>query len=119
MREVVNAQTKVMLAIEDKKQQQIAMESALLEATKIKTLADAEAYQKQKVMTADGALDKKLAVYKEVQQYWADAFSKYTGPITPTYVVGSNGGNYNAMQQFMDLNNVRTMKELNLNLGNK
>ena len=119
MKQVVDAQTKVMLAAEDKKQQQIALEASQLEAQKIKTLADAEAYQKQRVMTADGAMDKKLAVYKEVQQYWADAFSKYTGAITPYYVVGSNGGNYNAMQQFMDLNNVRTMKELNLNLGNK
>lgn len=64
---VVEAETEVKLAQKDKEKQLIALEGARLEAQKIKAMADAEAYAKQKVMAADGALEKKLEVYKEVQ----------------------------------------------------
>jgi hypothetical protein len=63
-KQVVAAQTKVEVAKQDMEQQRIQAAAAELEAKKIKTLADAEAYAKQRVMSADGALDKKLAAYK-------------------------------------------------------
>ena len=118
-KQVVAAQTKVMLAEQDKIQQKIAYEGSILEAQKIKTLADAEAYAKSKVMIADGALDKKLAAYKEVQGYWAQAFSKYQGNIVPAYMSGGNGANANGFQTFMELNNMKAMRDLNLNLSTK
>lgn len=55
---VVQAETQVKLASKDKEKQLIALDGARLEAQKIKALADAEAYSKQRVMAADGALEK-------------------------------------------------------------
>lgn len=118
-RQVVSAQTKVMLAEQDKIQQKIAYEGSILEAQKIKTLADAEAYAKSRIMTADGALDKKLAAYVTVQQHWATAFSEYGGAIVPAYMVGGNGNSGNAMQNFMEMQNAKAMRDLNLNLSTK
>src|SRR5690606_6097566 len=117
-RQVVAAETKVKLAEQDKIQQKIAYEAAVLEAKKIKELADAEAYSKLKVMQADGALEKKLAAYVQVHKQWADAFSKYQGQVTPTYIMGSPSypGGYNAAQSFMDLMTIKTAKDLNIQL---
>jgi hypothetical protein len=120
-RQVVEAETKVKLAEQDKIQQKIAYEGAVLEAKKIKELADAEAYSKSRVMQADGALDKKLAAYVEVHKQWADAFSKYQGQVTPTYMMGSSysPGGYNAAQNFMDMMTIKTARDLNIQLQNK
>jgi hypothetical protein len=110
--QVVQAQTKVEVAKQDKLQQQIAYEASILEAKKIKELADAEAYQKAKVMQADGALEKKLAAQVEIQKAWADAFSKYTGAIVPQTQLGGNGGG-NGVMSLMDLMTIQTAKTLN------
>lgn len=120
-RQVVEAETKVKLAEQDKIQQKIAYEASVLEAKKIKELADAEAYSKSRVMQADGALEKKLAAYVEVHKQWADAFSKYQGQVTPTYMMGGSyaPGNYNAAQNFMDMMTIKTAKDLNIQLQNK
>lgn len=117
-KQVVAAQTLVELARQDKDKQRIAAEAAELEASKIKTLADAEAYAKQRVMQADGALEKKLAAYIEVQGYWADAFSKYTGSIVPQFsMVGSNGSN--GAINFMEIMGAKAMKDLSIDMNIK
>lgn len=115
------AETKVKVAEQDKLQQKIAYEGAIFEGKKIKELADAKAYEKEKVMHADGALDKKLEAYVAVQTVWAEAFSKHEGPVTPTYMFGGLGGagNYNAVSTFMELQNAKAMHDLNLNMQNK
>lgn len=120
-KQVVAAQTKVKVAEQDKLQQKIAYEGSILEAKKIKELADAESYAKKKIMIADGALEKKLAAYVQVQDSWAKAFGVYTGDIVPTYMIGSSyaPGSYNGAQNFMDLMTAKTMKDLNLELKNK
>ena len=73
-------------------------------------------------MIADGALEKKLAAYVEVHQFWAEAFSKYQGNVVPTYSMGSSyapgGGGNNAAQNFMDMMTVKTARDLNLDLRN-
>lgn len=117
-KQVVNAQTQVQLAEEDRRKQEIALKAAELEAKKIKLLADAQAYEKQKVMTANGALEQKLSTYEKVQKYWADAFSGYTGNMVPLYQSGGVGGG-NAATNFMDLMMMKTAKDLNLDLKNK
>lgn len=117
-KQVVQAQTKVELAKQDLAQQEIARQAAEKEAAKIKTLADAEAYAKQRVMAADGALDKKLATYERVQKSWADAFSKYAGNIVPSYVSGG-GSSINGATQFMELMGMKAAKDLSLDLRNK
>ena len=99
---VVQAETQVKLAKKDMEKQKIAMEAAKLEAQKIKALADAEAYSKQKIMAADGALEKKLATYKDVQNMWANAFMNYKGDLVPKFQTApANGKGGNAGLDFM------------------
>lgn len=117
--QVVQAQTKVELAKQDLIQQEIQRQASEKEAAKIKTLADAEAYARQRVMAADGALDKKLEAYKEVQGYWADAFSKYQGSIVPQFQTGGGSNNTNGAINFMEIMGAKAAKDLSLQLGNK
>lgn len=119
-RQVVEAQTQVKLAEQDKEKQRIAAEAAELEARKIKTLADATAYEKQRVMQANGGLEQKIDAYVKVQGFWADALKNYGGSIVPYYMNGgssSSGGN--AATNFMDLMMMKTTQDLNLNMKNK
>lgn len=117
-RQVVEAETKVKVAEQDKLQQKIAYEGAILEAKKIKELADAEAYAKSRIMQADGALEMKLKAQIEVQKAWADAFSKYTGAIVPQFQTGMSPGSNGALN-FMDIMTAKTAKDFALDLKNK
>lgn len=115
--QVVEAETKVELAKQDLLQQEIARQAAEKEAAKIKTLADADAYAKQRIMSADGALEKKLAAYVEVQKHWAEAFGSYTGNIVPMYQTGGNSSN--GASAFMELMGMKAARDLNLDLTTK
>ncbi len=117
-RQVVEAQTKVKVAEQDKLQQKIAYEGAILEAKKIKELADAEAYAKSKIMKADGALEMKLKAQVEVQKVWADAFARYTGAIVPQIQTGG-GSVGNGALNFMDIMTAKTARDFALDLKNK
>jgi len=117
-RQVVEAETKVKVAEQDKLQQRIAYEAAILEAKKIKELADAEAYSKSRIMQADGALEMKLKAQIEVQKAWADAFSKYTGAIVPQFQTGAGVGTNGALN-FMDIMTAKTAKDFALEMKNK
>ena len=116
-KQIVAAQTKVEVAKQDMEQQRIQAQAADLEARKVKTLADAEAYAKQRVMQADGALDKKLAAYQNVQKYWSDAFARYQGNMVPYYQSGGSSGNGGV--NFMELMGAKAAKDLSLELKNK
>jgi len=115
---VVQAETQVKLALQDKEKQQIAMEAAKLEAMKIKELADAESYAKQKMMAADGALEKKLHTYEEVQRMWATAFQNYQGALVPTFQNsgGAANGKGNAGIDFMQIMGAKAAMDLNMDL---
>jgi SPFH domain / Band 7 family len=117
-KQVVEAETKVKVAEQDKLQQKIAYEGAILEAKKIKELADANAYAKQRIMQADGALEMKLNAQVEVQKVWADAFSKYTGAIVPQFQTGG-GPTTNGAINFMDIMTAKTAKDFALDMKNK
>ena len=119
-KQVVNAQTQVQLAEQDRQKQEIALKAAALEAQKIKTLADATAYEKQRVMQANGGLEQKIGAYVEVQKAWATAFQNYGGNVVPYYLNGGgNTGGSNAATNFMDLMMMKTTQDLNLNMKNK
>lgn len=77
------------------------------------------AAKKRLVMQADGALDQKLKAYIQTQQYWADAFSKYSGNIVPLYQTGGNGNGNNGAFNFMEIMGAKAAKDLSLSLGNK
>jgi len=117
-KQVVEAETKVKVAEQDKLQQKIAYEASILEARKIKELADANAYARQRIMQADGALELKLKAQVEVQKVWADAFSKYTGAVVPQIQTGG-GPVQNGALSFMDIMTAKTAKDFALDLKNK
>jgi len=111
---LVQAETEVKLAEKDKEKQKIALDAARLEAQKVKALAEAEAYAKRRIMEADGALEKKLEAYKDVQQMWATAFQNFQGDLVPKFQTGSNGGNGNAGIDFMEIMGAKAAMDLNL-----
>jgi hypothetical protein len=117
-KQVVEAETKVKVAEQNKLQQKIAYEGAILEAKKIKELADAEAYAKSRMMQADGALEMKLKAQVEVQRVWADAFSKYQGAVVPQFQTGG-GATTNCALSFMEIMTAKTAKDFALDLKNK
>lgn len=87
------------------------------EAAKIKTLADANAYEKQRTIQADGALTQKLDKLYDINKVWAEAFSNYKGNIVPSTVMGGSAGSSgNAFQQFMDIQNAKAIKDLNIDM---
>lgn len=115
-RQLVEAETQVKLAIKDKEKQKIALDAAQLEAQKIKALADAEAYSKRKIMDADGALEKKLATYKEVNQLWSGAFANYKGNLVPQISTGGGGNSANGGLDFMEIMTMKAAKDLSLDM---
>jgi len=121
-KQVVAAETKVKVAEQDKLQQKIAYEGSILEAKKIKELADANAYAKRKNMEADGALELKLNAQVSINKAWADAFGKYTGAVVPQFQTGGGGNSangYNGAVQFMDIITAKTAKDFALDLKNQ
>jgi len=117
-KQVVAAQTKVEVAKQDMEQQRIQAQAAELEARKIKTLADADAYKKRTEIQANGALEQKLATYEKVQQYWAEAFSNYKGNVVPTYQTGGSGSS-NGATDFMQIMGMKAAKDLTLDMNTK
>ncbi len=114
-KQVVEAETRVKVAQQDKFQQQIAYETSLLEAKRRAAIADVTAYEKKTVMQADGALEKKGQLWLESQKYWAEAFGKYTGNIAPQVQTGGGGygpTNSNAAISFMDIIAAKAAKDL-------
>ena len=119
-KQLVAAETQVKLAEQDKQKQRIAAEAAELEARKIKTLADATAYEKQRIMSADGALDKKLEAYKYVMAEGFKAISNYEGAWVPSIISGGGGmsGN-NAAFNMMEMLSIKAAKDLSLDMNTK
>jgi len=118
-KQVVAAQTQVELAKQDLDRQAIMEKAALKEASKIKILADANAYEKQRDIQANGALEQKLEALVAINTVWANNFGKYTGNIVPTWMSGGSGGTSNGFQDQMNLMNLKIMRDLNVDLKNK
>lgn len=94
------------------------LEKAKIDDQATKTLADAEAYAKEAVIKADGALDKKLAAYVEVQKAFAEAFSK--APVPSVNMAGNgNTGRGGEAQDFLSLLTVKAAKDLQLDMSVK
>lgn len=117
-RQVVAAETTVKLAEQDLEKQSIAEKAAYKEASKIKILADANAYEKQRDIQANGALEQKLDAYITVQKYWADAFKGYVGNIVPLYQSGGVSSQNGAVN-FMEILGAKAARDLTLDLKTK
>lgn len=114
---VIQRQTEVLLANEDINKELAAYEAAKLEALSIKVKADAEAYAKQKVMNADGALDKKLEAFKYAVDRNAAAIENSSQPLVPAIVIGSidNAPNGGSVRSLLDMMMVTEAKKLMIN----
>ena len=89
---------------------EIKLEQARIDAESVKTLADGEAYAKEAVLLADGALAQKLEAYVATQQVWADAFSKRQVPAT---VFSTGGGTTDVPGSNTDVSNFMNLMTMN------
>lgn len=97
----------------------IALEKAKIDAQAVKVTADAEAYAKNAVIEADGALDKKLATFERIHEYWAAAAK--AAPV-PSIVMGGTGGSSgrnDEVTSFMDILKTKAAKDLALEMNIK
>lgn len=109
----VEKATAVTSAEKDRDVAKLAVQTAELGKQKQILEGQGEATKRQLVMAADGALDKKLAAYVEVQRIWASAFEKHTQPLVPSVVMGAgSGGGSNAATQFMEMMGIKAAREL-------
>lgn len=87
--------------------------------------AEADSAYRQKVMSADGALQAKLDIYLKSQQVWAQAFAAHQGPMVPSIVMGSGSSTagstsaVNGTQNFMDIMGAKFARDLMLDLSPK
>ena len=101
----------------------LALETA--EQTKLAAIAigEGEAKARQLVLEADGALEKKLEAYVQVNQAYADAIAQHAGNWVPTVIMGgAAGGNgsgkgLNGASDLIDLLTVKAAKDLSLDMA--
>jgi len=83
---------------------------------------EGEAKRRQLVMEADGALEKKLAAFVEVQKAYAQAIGQHQGSWVPQVVMSAPQGGAaqgNGAQALIDLFTAKTAKDLSLDLTSK
>lgn len=101
----------------------ISYDKAVIEARTTKELADAEAYAKKALITADGALKQKLDAWVETNKAWADAASKAPVPGIMMGAAGSSGGGAGSRQadlnDYMQIIAAKSLKDLSLDLAVK
>lgn len=76
-----------------------------------------EATRRKLILDADGALEKKLDAWKEVQKAYATAIGEYKGNWVSSIVMGQNAQHANGAQTLIDLLMAKTAKDLSLDLS--
>jgi regulator of protease activity HflC (stomatin/prohibitin superfamily) len=84
-------------------------------------LGEGEATRRKLVMDADGALEKKLTAYMEVNSYYAQAIGAYGGSWVPSIVMGVEGAQNgqagsNGANELISLLTAKTAKDLKLEM---
>jgi regulator of protease activity HflC (stomatin/prohibitin superfamily) len=81
-------------------------------------LGEGEAARKKLVMSANGALEEKLATYKEVNEMWANAVKGYQGNWVPQMIMGGgdNGRVGSGANDLVSLLMAKTARDLSLDL---
>ena len=94
----------------------ILLSKARIDAEAVKVAADAEAYKKAEILSADNALAQKLDAEIEIQRIWADAFAKRSVPQN-VFGAGGNGetptGSDMEVKHFMQLLTLEAAERLN------
>lgn len=97
---------------------EILLSKAKIDAEAVVVAAEAEAYKKEKILSADNALAQKLDAEIEIQRIWAEAFAKRSVPQT---VFGANSGtpvgSDMEVKNFMQLMTLDAAKRLNYERG--
>jgi hypothetical protein len=107
----------VTLAQQEKEVAALNVQTADLNKKKAILEGEGEAAKKKLIMTANGALEEKLAAYVETQKNWAEAFANYKGSLVPQIVTGNNAGaNGNAALNFQELMSIKAAKDLSLDM---
>lgn len=102
-------------ALIEKETSEIQLEKSKIESQTMRTLADAEAYQKEVILKADNALAQKLDAEVKIQQLWADAYAKRAVP-TNVFGGGAGGtpvGSDGEVRAFMQMLTLDAAKRLN------
>lgn len=103
----------------NKQTAQIRLEQARIDAKKIKTLADANAYDKRVMLEADGALQIKVTAAVQMNKDTMEAMAKRK---VPTQVIYSGNGGNGALGTDGDISNIaktqlmKNLKALDLDL---
>ena len=96
----------------------ILLSKARIDAEAVKVAADAEAYKKAEILSADNALAQKLDAEIEIQRIWAGAFAKRSVPQN-VFGAGANGdtptGSDMEVKHFMQLLTLEAAERLNYN----
>lgn len=95
------------------------LEKAKIDGQAIKVTADAEAYAKQAVIEADGALDKKLAALVSINETWANAAAKAPVPSVMMGAAGEGTSRQTEIGQLMSVMAVKAAKDLQVDLDVK
>ena len=111
---IAEAEQKVIVAKAELQQADLFKKAEILRG-------EGESARKRLVMEADGALEKKLEAYVEVNKWYADAIKGYGGAWVPSVVMGSqvSGQSASGAQALVEMLTARTAKELALDLGVK
>lgn len=98
----------------------ILLAKAKVDAEAVKVAADAEAYRKREILTADNALAQKLEAEVAIHKVWAKAYAHRKVPTT-VFSNSSDGdantptGGDSEVKQFMQLMTIDAAKRLNYN----
>jgi len=98
--------------------QALDLESAKMKKEADIALGEGESQRRKLVMSADGALEKKLEAYLKVNEMYATAIGNYKGNWVPTVQTGGSAAG-NAQNGAIDLINllaVKTAKDLALDM---
>lgn len=115
-KEVTAAEQRLRVAEFDAKSAEQGKRKLILEG-------EGEAQKRQLIMSADGALDKKLAAYVETNKLYADAIKGYQGNWVPSVVMGGQGGNGvqatagSGAMTLMELLSIKAARDLGLDMG--
>lgn len=82
-------------------------------------LGEGEAERRKLVMSADGALDKKLEAWVKVNEVYANAFKDFKGSMVPSVTMGTSGANtaLSNAQGLVELLTAKTAKDIALDLS--
>lgn len=114
---VVSAQKLVEVAMQTKLEQEQLKLAAYEEKKKLIAQGEGESEKKRLIMLADGALEQKLAAWKDVNFRYADNIGKqkWVSEIT----MGADGKGGSGASQLIDMFAAKTAKELSLDMSMK